>query len=375
MPCQKIETGHQDVVHDVVMDYYGKRLATASSDATIKIIGLEDGSLSRSSYAHRWVRDVAWAPNLGLPKSTIASASRDEDLLLYGVAKEGDRWEGKDKDDIIIKTKTKKGSRGSAISIKTISLSVNLKIRSRKSKSELANLTTDVFEILIDRSKPFISKSGTLLFKPQPSISTVFRFIIVDPILISDIRDIDGIRIKTKTKKGSRRSAISIKTISLSVNLKIRSRKPKSELANLTTDVFEILIDRSKPFISKSGTLFFKPQPSISTVFRFIIVDPIQISDIRVPIRACCVDVSRCDSSVPVTAAELSSRGSRRNWRVPAVRDESRPLTDLEADRWKLCEKEWLACDVAAQGDVATRGNSGLAAGLYAADMATPDWS
>ncbi|KAK9134059.1 hypothetical protein Scep_013587 [Stephania cephalantha] len=42
MPCQKIEAGHQDVVHDVVMDYYGKRLATASSDATIKIIGVSN---------------------------------------------------------------------------------------------------------------------------------------------------------------------------------------------------------------------------------------------------------------------------------------------------------------------------------------------
>lgn len=40
MPSQKIETGHQDTVHDVAMDYYGKRLATASSDNTIKIVGV-----------------------------------------------------------------------------------------------------------------------------------------------------------------------------------------------------------------------------------------------------------------------------------------------------------------------------------------------
>ncbi|KAK1258065.1 hypothetical protein QJS04_geneDACA020733 [Acorus gramineus] len=38
MPSQKIETGHQDLVHDVAMDYYGKRLTVALSDATIKII-------------------------------------------------------------------------------------------------------------------------------------------------------------------------------------------------------------------------------------------------------------------------------------------------------------------------------------------------
>lgn len=44
MPGQKIETGHQDVVHDVAMDYYGKRLATASSDITIKIIGVSNSA-------------------------------------------------------------------------------------------------------------------------------------------------------------------------------------------------------------------------------------------------------------------------------------------------------------------------------------------
>ncbi|OMO82616.1 hypothetical protein CCACVL1_11859 [Corchorus capsularis] len=214
MPSQKIETGHQDTVHDVAMDYYGKRIATASSDSTIKIVGLSNnahqhlstlsghqgpvwqvawahpkfGSLlascsydgrviiwkegnqnkwsqayvfddhkssvnsiawaphelglclacgpsaradggwdtSRIDQAHpvggwdntvkvwklyngTWkmdcfpalqmhtdlVRDVAWAPNLGSPKSTIASASQDGKVIIWTVAKEGDQWEGK----------------------------------------------------------------------------------------------------------------------------------------------------------------------------------------------------------------------------------------------------------------------------------------
>ncbi|KAG5002030.1 hypothetical protein JHK87_023102 [Glycine soja] len=252
MPSQKVETGNQDTVHDVAMDYYGKRLATASSDHTIKIIGVSntasqhlatltghqgpvwqvawahpkfgsllascsydgrvivwkegnqnewtqahvfddhkssvnsvawaphelglclacgssDGNISvltaradggwdtvRIDQAHPvgvtsvswapsmapgalvgaglldpvqklcsggcdntvkvwklnnglwkmdcfpalqmhtdWVRDVAWAPNLGLPKSTIASASQDGKVIIWTVAKEGDQWEGK----------------------------------------------------------------------------------------------------------------------------------------------------------------------------------------------------------------------------------------------------------------------------------------
>ncbi|KAG6575515.1 Protein transport protein SEC13-like B, partial [Cucurbita argyrosperma subsp. sororia] len=219
MPVQKIESGHQDTVHDVTMDYYGKRLATASSDQTIKIIGVSNsasqhlatltghqGPVWQAAWAHPkfgsllaswflrwtsdymeggqsermessplfttrqdggwdtssidqahplgvtsvswapssapgalvgsglvdpvhkifsggcdntvkvwkpyngiwkmdcfpalqmhtdWVRDVAWAPNLGLPKSTIASASQDGQVIIWTVAREGDQWEGK----------------------------------------------------------------------------------------------------------------------------------------------------------------------------------------------------------------------------------------------------------------------------------------
>ena len=41
-----IETGHEDMVHDAQLDYYGKRLATASSDTTVKVfdvVGEESG--------------------------------------------------------------------------------------------------------------------------------------------------------------------------------------------------------------------------------------------------------------------------------------------------------------------------------------------
>nr|GFB00957.1 protein transport protein SEC13 homolog B [Tanacetum cinerariifolium] len=41
------------------------------------------------------VRDVAWAPNLGLPKSTIASASQDGTVVIWTVGKEGEQWNGK----------------------------------------------------------------------------------------------------------------------------------------------------------------------------------------------------------------------------------------------------------------------------------------
>lgn len=44
---QSIESGHHDVVHDVQMDYYGKRIATCSSDRTIKVF-----SVTGDQHAH-----------------------------------------------------------------------------------------------------------------------------------------------------------------------------------------------------------------------------------------------------------------------------------------------------------------------------------
>ena len=34
-------SGHDDMIHDAVLDYYGRRLATCSSDKTIKIFDIE----------------------------------------------------------------------------------------------------------------------------------------------------------------------------------------------------------------------------------------------------------------------------------------------------------------------------------------------
>ncbi|RXH67255.1 hypothetical protein DVH24_027375 [Malus domestica] len=91
MPAQKVETGHQDTVHDVVMDYYGKRLATASSDNTIKIIGVSNSSsqhLATLTGHQGPVWQVAWAhPKFG---SLLASCSYDGRVILW---KEGNQNE------------------------------------------------------------------------------------------------------------------------------------------------------------------------------------------------------------------------------------------------------------------------------------------
>ncbi|KAG7573034.1 WD40 repeat [Arabidopsis suecica] len=93
MPGQKIETGHEDIVHDVQMDYYGKRIATASSDCTIKITGVSNNGGSQplaTLTGHRGpVWEVAWAhPKFG---SMLASCSYDGQVILWKEANQN-QW-------------------------------------------------------------------------------------------------------------------------------------------------------------------------------------------------------------------------------------------------------------------------------------------
>ena len=39
-----------------------------------------------------WVRDVAWAPNIGLPRSYIATASQDKTVLIWTKDAPGAPW-------------------------------------------------------------------------------------------------------------------------------------------------------------------------------------------------------------------------------------------------------------------------------------------
>jgi protein transport protein SEC13 len=78
------ETGHEQMIHDVQMDYYGKRLATASSDRTIKIFEIQDNQ--QNLVAHLRGHDgpvwqVAWAhPKFG---SLLASCSYDGKVAIW----------------------------------------------------------------------------------------------------------------------------------------------------------------------------------------------------------------------------------------------------------------------------------------------------
>ncbi|KAI7979159.1 hypothetical protein LOK49_Contig480G00002 [Camellia lanceoleosa] len=106
MPAQKIDTGHNDTVHDVSMDYFGKRVATSSSNTTIKIIGVSNNSTSQhlttltghqgpvwQTQAHIFtdhkssVNSIAWAPHeLGL---CLACGSSDGNISVFTARSDG----------------------------------------------------------------------------------------------------------------------------------------------------------------------------------------------------------------------------------------------------------------------------------------------
>jgi len=75
-----IDTQHEDMIHDVQPDYYGKRIATCSSDRTIKIFdnNIQVAEIKGHSGP---VWQVAWAhPKFG---SILASSSYDKKVIIW----------------------------------------------------------------------------------------------------------------------------------------------------------------------------------------------------------------------------------------------------------------------------------------------------
>ncbi|KAI0660114.1 vesicle budding-like protein [Cubamyces menziesii] len=81
-----IETSHEDMIHDAQLDYYGKRLATCSSDRTVKVFDVVGGEAQRSTghtlKGHTGpVWQVAWAhPKFG---QILASCSYDGKVFIW----------------------------------------------------------------------------------------------------------------------------------------------------------------------------------------------------------------------------------------------------------------------------------------------------
>jgi len=85
-----IDTQHTDIIHDVQIDFYGKRLATASSDRTIRIFNVENRAQAplaelRGHEGPVW--QVAWAhPKHG---SMLASCGYDRKVIIWQESEAG----------------------------------------------------------------------------------------------------------------------------------------------------------------------------------------------------------------------------------------------------------------------------------------------
>nr|QBH74140.1 protein transport protein sec13 [Orthoderella ornata] len=85
-----VDTGHEDMIHDAEMDYYGLRLATCSSDHSVKIFDIKNGTQTlaadlKGHYGPVW--QVAWAhPKYG---NLLASCSYDRKVIIW---KEAGEW-------------------------------------------------------------------------------------------------------------------------------------------------------------------------------------------------------------------------------------------------------------------------------------------
>lgn len=81
---KSFESGHTDVVHDIQFDYYGKQLATCSSDKTIKVfsVGSNETRATATLVGHTGpIWQIQWAhPKFG---SIIASASYDRTVIVW----------------------------------------------------------------------------------------------------------------------------------------------------------------------------------------------------------------------------------------------------------------------------------------------------
>lgn len=89
-----IADAHEDLIHDAVLDYYGKKLATSSSDKTIKIFeieGTDNYKLIETLVGHEGpVWQVAWAhPKFG---SILASCSYDGRAIIWKELPETQQW-------------------------------------------------------------------------------------------------------------------------------------------------------------------------------------------------------------------------------------------------------------------------------------------
>ncbi|KAI1098235.1 WD40 repeat-like protein [Jackrogersella minutella] len=85
-------SGHDDMIHDAVLDYYGRRLATCSSDKTIKIFEIE-GESQRLTETLKGHEGAVWCVSWAHPKygNILASAGYDGKVFIW--REQSNQWQ------------------------------------------------------------------------------------------------------------------------------------------------------------------------------------------------------------------------------------------------------------------------------------------
>ncbi len=87
------------LVHSTGLSSPQRRLASAGSDKLVKIWVFSDSTGWTEEHTLRghndWVRDVSWAPSIGLPGQILASCSQDATVIIWTQEDPGSAWASK----------------------------------------------------------------------------------------------------------------------------------------------------------------------------------------------------------------------------------------------------------------------------------------
>ncbi|XP_059090181.1 protein SEC13 homolog [Tigriopus californicus] len=88
-----VDTGHDEMIHDAAMDYYGRKLATCSSDRSVKIFEMSENGVQTLVADLKGHEGPVWQVGWANPKygTILASCSYDRKVILWREDSPG-RW-------------------------------------------------------------------------------------------------------------------------------------------------------------------------------------------------------------------------------------------------------------------------------------------
>eukprot|EP00698_Gefionella_okellyi_P012414 TRINITY_DN3339_c0_g1_i1.p1 TRINITY_DN3339_c0_g1~~TRINITY_DN3339_c0_g1_i1.p1 ORF type:complete len:334 (-),score=50.12 TRINITY_DN3339_c0_g1_i1:1075-2010(-) len=93
---QRFETQHEDIVHDIAYEFYGKRLATCSSDQKIKVWDMEENGEWKQTAEWKAHSGSVWRLQWAHPEfgQVLASCSFDRQVIIWEEG-DGNNWTSK----------------------------------------------------------------------------------------------------------------------------------------------------------------------------------------------------------------------------------------------------------------------------------------